>query len=353
MQAKTYLKDYIKKSQPVLSSFFKLQEKEAGKISPITKEMIKIYRQFMGGKNIRGALTKLGYECYGGKNEKAILEASLMAEITHAFFLIHDDVIDQDVLRRGRSTIHVQYENFYKKRYQGKNAAHYGKSMAINLGDVGFTLSHLLLSQADFSDKIKIKVIKHFEEILLKTAYGQALDISCELKEKVGQKDIFKIHHYKTASYTITGPLQYGALFAKANEKQIQKIEKYGLPVGIAFQLRDDELGLFADEKVLGKPIGSDVKESKNTLLRLKALELAKGEEKRFVKNVYGNKNLTRKELDRVRKITQESGALVYSQNLARRLVEKGKGFILQITKNRNLAKTLANMADFMIERES
>jgi geranylgeranyl diphosphate synthase type I len=353
MQAKTYLKDYIKKTQPILNSFFKQQEKEAAEISPITKEMIMIYHHFMGGKNIRGALTKLGYECYGGQNEKAILEVSLMAEITHAFFLIHDDVMDQDSLRRGKPTIHVQYENLYKNSYQGKNAAHYGESMAINLGDVGFTLSHFLLSQADFSDEIKIKVLKHFEEILLKTAYGQALDISYELKKKLKSKDIFKIHRYKTANYTITGPLQYGALFAQADEKRIKKIENYGLPVGIAFQLRDDELGLFADERVLGKPIGSDVKENKNTLLHLKALEWAKGKERKFIKSAYGNKGLTQKELNQVRKITRESGALAYSQNLARKLVDKGKKSIFQITKNPKYASTLANMADFMIERES
>jgi len=137
------------------------------------------------------------------------------------------------------------------------------------------------------------------------------------------------------------------------DKKQIKKIENYGLPIGIAFQLRDDELGLFADEKILGKPIGSDVKQNKNTLLHLKALELAKGKEKRFIKIAYGNKNLTRKELNQVRKITQESGALAYSQKLAKRLVKQGKGCIFQITKNRKLATILANMADFMIERES
>jgi len=355
MEAKAYLQDYVKKTEPLLDSFFKTKEKEAAEISPLAAEMMRIYRQFMGGKNIRGALVKLGYECFGGKNEKAILEASLMVTLTHAFILIHDDVMDRDVLRRNKPTIHVQYSNLYRKRHQDKRdqAEHYGLSMAIDLGDIGFTLAHLLLVDTDFSDEIKTRVLRRFNQQILTTAFGQALDVTLEATDKLSEKDITKIHHYKTADYTVTGPLQYGALFAGANEKEIKKIGKFGLPVGIAFQLRDDELGLFADEKILGKPIGSDVKENKNTILHLKVLGLAKGKEKQFIQQVYGKKNLTKKELERVRRITEETGVLAYSQKMAKSLVEKGKKYISQITRKPELADTLRKMADFMIERES
>ncbi len=353
MQAKAYLEDYIKKTEPILDSFFKTQKKEAAKISPITAEMMRIYRKYMGGKNIRGSLTKLGYECFNSKNGKAILKASLMVEITHTWILIHDDIMDRDILRRKMPTIHVQYENFHKKRYKKGEGDHYGLSMAMDMGDIGFALSYLLLSDSDFSDKVKTRVLRAFSNQILSTAYGQALDLTYELEDKLSEEDVLRVHHYKAANYTITGPLQYGALFAGADEKEVKKIEKYGLPVGIAFQIRDDELGLFSDEKTLGKPIGSDVKENKITLLHLKALELAKGEDKKFIRNAYGNKDLTKRELNRVRKITQETGALDYSQKMARRLVEKGKKFIPQITQNPKLVDTLSNMADFMIERES
>ncbi|MBU3957285.1 polyprenyl synthetase family protein [Patescibacteria group bacterium] len=353
MQAKVYLKDYIKKTEPILNSFFKGQEKEASKISPITVEMTRIYRNFMGGKNIRGALTKLGYECFGGGNEKAILKTSLMVEIAHSFLLIHDDIMDKDILRRGEPTIHLQYEDIHQKRNFKREGSHYGLSMAIDMGDIGMILSHLLLVDSDFSDEIKTRVLKCFDKQILMTAFGQALDLTYEASQQLSEKDIFQIHHYKTANYTITGPLQYGALFAGASEKEIKKIEKYGLPVGIAFQLRDDELGLFADEKTLGKPIGSDVKENKNTILHLKALESAKGEDKDFIKYAYGNRKLTKKELKRVREITQKTGALDYSQKMARRLVERGKKYIPQITTNLEHQDTLSKMADFMIERES
>lgn len=353
MQAKDYLKDYIKKTEPILDSFFKTKEKEVATISPVTAEMLRIYRNFMGGKNIRGSLTKLGYECFGGKDEKAILKASLMVEIAHSFLLIHDDIMDRDLLRRNMPTIHCQYERLHKKRYKKGEPTHYGLCMAIDVGDVGFALSYLFLTDSDFNNEIKTKVLKCFTKQILTTAFGQALDISYEVTDRVTEEDIMRIHHYKTANYTVTGPLRYGALFAGAEENEVKKIEKYGLPVGIAFQLRDDELGLFADEKTLGKPIGNDVKENKNTILHLKALELARGKDKDFIKYAYGNRKLTERELRRVREITKKTGALDYSRRMARKLVKKGKSFVPKITNDTELADTLYKMADFMIERNS
>lgn len=353
MQAEPYLKDYIQRSRPYLEEIFRKHQREAAKISPLTAEMMVIYLDFMGGKNIRGALTKLGYECFGGKDEKAILQVSLMVEIAHAFLLMHDDIMDQDRLRRGRPTIHVQYDSLHRERYAKGSPEHYGLSMALNTGDAGFVLSHLLLADADFTPEIKQRVLRRFDRQLLTTAYGQAIDISYEHQARVTEEDVMRVHHYKTANYTITGPLQYGALFAGASEKEVEKIEKYGLPVGIAFQLRDDELGIFSEEKKLGKPIGSDIRENKNTLLHLKALEWANNKDKEFLEDAYGNRDLTTAEVKKVQEITIKTGALAYSQKLSRELVEKGKKFIPQITENPELQDTLSQMADYMVERES
>lgn len=353
MEAKAYLKDYIRKTKGTLGLLFKEEGKRAAGISPITAEMMARYPQFMGGKNIRGSLTKLGYECFGGQNERAILKASLMVEIVHTALLIHDDIMDRDILRRRMPTMHLQYADLHRKKHYRGEADHYGLSMAITLGDVGLVLPQLILADVDFSDEIKTRVFRCLNRQLLTTALGQAIDVTLELVAKLTEEDVLRIHHYKTANYTITGPLRYGALFAGASEKEAEKIEQYGLPVGIAFQLRDDELGLFSDEKTLGKPIGSDVKENKNTILHLKALELSKGKEKEFIKKAYGNRELTKKELERVREVTEKKGALAYSQKMARELVEKGKKFVPQITTNPELQDTLCQMADFMIERES
>lgn len=353
MDAKDYLKDYIKKTAPILKKIFREKEKEAKKISPVTAEMMRIYPDFMGGKNIRGSLTKLGYECFGGKDEKAILEASLMIEITHTFVLIHDDIMDQDALRRNLPTIHLQYDRLHQKRYPKGDSKHYGTCMAIDLGDAGFVIANLILADSQFPAEIIKKVLRKFHQVLLVTAFGQAIDVTYEDLKEVTEEHVMSVHRYKTADYTITGPLQYGALFAGASEKEVEKIEKYGLPVGIAFQLRDDELGIFSEEKKLGKPVGSDIRENKNTLLHIKALEWAGPKDKIFLESAYGNRNLTKEEVGKVRKITIKTGALAYSQKLSRQLVERGKKFVSQITKDSELQDTLRKMADFMIERDS
>ncbi len=353
MGAENYIKDYIKKTTPLLDKIFKEKEKEAARISPITAEMMRIYLKFMGGKNIRGALTKLGYECFGGKNEKEILKTSLMIEIAHTFLLMHDDIMDKDNLRRGMTTIHLQYEQLHQKRYSKGDSEHYGKCMAIDLGDAGFTIANLLLTEAGFPAQVKLRVLRQFNQVILTTAFGQAIDMSFENSEEFTEDDIIKVHSFKTANYTITAPLQYGALLAGGIGERVEKIKDYGLPIGIAFQLRDDELGLFSDEKTLGKPIASDVGENKITMLHLKALKLANSKDKKFLEYAYGNRNLTLKEIERVRKITVETGALEYSQKLSKDLVKKGKKFVLQITTNPKLQGMLYKMADYMIERNS
>lgn len=353
MDAKAYLKDYIKKSTPILKNFFSDKEKETVGISPLCAEMMRIYIDFMGGKNIRGALTKLGYECFGGRNRKAILKASLMVEIIHSFLLMHDDIMDKDFLRRGLPTIHTQYAHFHKRRYHKGDAGHYGICMAIDMGDAGLMLANLILADSNFDSRIKERVLRRLNQVLLDTAFGQAIDVSYEHLNEVTEEDVMRVHHFKTANYTITGPLQYGALFAGASEKEVKKIEKYGLPVGIAFQLRDDELGIFSEEDKLGKPIGSDIRENKNTILHIKTLEWAKAKDKKLLESAYGNRNITRKDVLEVRRITEETGAFAYSQKLSRQLVEKGKEFVPKITADLEFQDTLYKMADFMIERES
>jgi len=121
----------------------------------------------------------------------------------------------------------------------------------------------------------------------------------------------------------------------------------------VAFQLRDDELGLYSSEDKLGKPIGSDVREGKNTVLRIKAIELSKGRDRNFLLQAYGNEELSAYDVKRVQSITKDSGALAYSQQLSRRLVEKGKRAIPEITSNKKYQDLLTSFAELMITRDS
>ena len=187
----------------------------------------------------------------------------------------------------------------------------------------------------------------------METGLGQALDISYEAEKRFSEEDVLRVHRYKTAEYTIPGPISVGAILAGASEDQLKAIKDLGIPLGIVFQLRDDELGMFSTEEELGKPVDSDLRESKVTILIVKAFEKAQGKDLEFLKYAFGNKNLTRKEVEKVREIIRTTGALEYSQKLSRKLAEGGKKFIPLINKNPKFQKILLELVDFVIERGS
>lgn len=359
MDVKAYLKEYIARSDAYLSSYLDgkmVEVKDVGQNSRggrIAVDMIERYKEFcLGGKKLRGGLIQLGYEISGGKKGD-VLEASSSIELIHSFLLMHDDIEDLDVLRRGRPTIHKQYEEKHKDQKYNKDFLHFGLSMGINMGDLGAYLGMEVILSSRLPEHNKIQAAKYFSRLLQRVAFGQGLDLTYEHLPSISEKDVFEVHLQKTSVYTVGGPLKIGALLGGLPQKNIDAIEKYGEPVGIAFQLRDDELGLFSSEEELGKPIGSDIREGKNTLLKTKAFATAKGKDKKFLVGAYGKRDLSVGEIKRVQELTRSLGALGYSQKVSRSLVEKGKKFIPEITKDSYYQDALASFADFMIERTS
>lgn len=341
-----YLEQYNRDIQSVLNKFFSEQKREVATIAPIAGRMVDDFRDFLdGGKKLRGALVMLGYEMFGGKNRETGFLASLVIEIIHASLLIHDDFMDQDDLRRSKHTMH--------KKYARIGGEHYGASMAINIGDEGLFMATHLLNNLDLPKTRLSLATKFLSRLLMETGLGQALDISYEAHGNLTEKDVLRIHRYKTAEYTISGPISLGAILAGADENRIQAIKDYGIPIGTAFQLRDDELGMFSTEEELGKSVDSDLREAKITILIVKAFENAKGENLIFLKNAYGNPNLSGKEIERVREIIRNSGALDYSKSLSRKYIEDGKKFVPKVTADAKYQRFLEELADFVVNRES
>ncbi len=359
MDAKTYIKNYIQSADKVISDFFAKKIKEVGDIGEggkgvlIAVDMLKRYEKFSkGGKKLRGSLIQLGYEIAGGKR-KNVLEASTCIEIIHSFLLMHDDIQDMDEIRRKNPTIHKQYENGKEIEITSKDFSHYGVSMGINMGDLGAYLGMEVLLGSRLNSENKLKAAIYLSRLLQRVAFGQGLDVTYENMEGISEHDVLQVHLHKTSVYTIGGPLKIGALLGGADNNIIEAIEKYGKPVGIAFQLRDDELGLFSDEDTLGKPIGGDIKEGKNTILHIKALEFAKKEDKKFLEYAYGNRKINKKDIKKVCDMTIQYGAFEYSQELSKKLVAEGKKYVPEITSDIDLQETLFNMADYIIERNS
>ncbi|OGE16239.1 hypothetical protein A3F00_02645 [Candidatus Daviesbacteria bacterium RIFCSPHIGHO2_12_FULL_37_11] len=355
-----YLEEYNHNIQPVIDKFFSDQKKEVIKIAPIAGAMIDDFKDFLeGGKKLRGCEVLLGYEMFGGKDHKTGLLASLVIEIIHASLLIHDDFMDQDDLRRGKPTMHKKYSAHISGVDKDTldmelkdRMNHYGASMAINIGDEGLFLASYLLNNLNLPRDRLSKATQFLSLFLMETGIGQALDISYK-KKIFSEEDVLRVHRYKTAEYTISGPISLGAILAGADEKSLKAIKDFGIPIGIAFQLRDDELGMFSTEEELGKPVDSDIRESKVTILIVKAFENAKGEDLKFLKYAFGNQNLSEKDMERVRKIIRSSSSLDYSKRLSGKYVDDGKKFIPKLTLDPKYQNLLSELADFATVRKN
>ena len=345
------LEYYKEKIELRLKTFLDEKIADAEKISDSSREIMQYIKEFnlRGGKRIRSVLIIMAYKSLGGKNENAIIDIAASAELMQSFLLIHDDIIDDDDLRRGGPTMH----RIYAEKYKGcDNPKKFGENMAIIAGDLLASLGNEIISKSAFDEEKKLKLLQKFNKIIKLTGYGEIIDILSGLKTNVTEQDISKMHKLKTAVYTIEGPLHMGAIAAGASDDQLKILSEYAIPLGMAFQLKDDILGLFGSEEKLGKPADSDIKEGKKTLLILKVLENANKEQKELIGNALGNKDITKTELTKVREIIKETGSLSYSENLAEKLVKKAKNAIKTSDFETHGKDFFLEIADYVIKRD-
>ncbi|MFZ2193203.1 MAG: polyprenyl synthetase family protein [Candidatus Moraniibacteriota bacterium] len=352
------LKNYKKRLDPYLKEYFAQKLEQAKKIDPLAVQVVEVIEKFVlsGGKRIRPALAYYGYLAAGGKDGEHIVKASMSIELAHAFLLIHDDIIDRDDVRHNTTTVHKIYKNWGEDlSLDEKDASHFGNSMAIVVGDVAYSMANEISFNSDFDAETILMALKKIQEIVYQTIPGEMLDVLMEAKGIATEKEIMRMYEGKTARYTFEGPLHLGAVFAgqKSNKELMKALTDYSLPIGIAFQIRDDILGLFGEENKLGKVVGADIIEGKQTLLIVRALEKGTKEQKKEIKELLGKKDLTLPELEIFRKIIKETGSLEYSQKLSERLIAEALLALKKIEfKNSEARIFLEGIADYIIKRE-
>ncbi len=350
---KDYLKNYFEKTNPLFEEYLLQKISEAGEISKIPMELLKRFLETARrGKKIRGALTVLGYEAMGGKDRNSILDTSLFIELFHAGVLVHDDFMDEDDIRRGLRTIHLQMEEIGRVIKVNTSPLHYGESMAVNVGDAAFYLSWEKLMNGNFPSEYLVEAGKIYADYIIRVVHGQVLDITNTSMQNITEDDVLKVFKYKAAEYTGVLPLLIGATLAgEKNKEKMKAIYDYGLAFGWAFQIQDDTLGLYGKEEEFGKPIGSDLREGKNTLFMLHLAKHGTSEEKDFQRKILGNKNLTKEDNDKMCEILKERGSYKYVIDLGWKYVEEGKHHIAKITKNKALQEILESLITYMMER--
>lgn len=261
------------------------------------------------GKLLRGSLVLMSYELFGGKDLETQLPVAAALELTHSGLLIHDDIIDQDLKRRGQAAMHIQYAQAAAKQ-QYSQPDHQGQSLALCVGDITFFLSFELLSRMKTTDDIYRKISSLFAQEFVQVGLAETQDIHQGLThELITEDDVFRMYQYKTGRYTFSLPLVAGAILAETTPETQQHLDALGETLGLIFQIKDDELGLFGDEVETGKAAVSDVREGKKTLYYLYTLELSTLTQREQLKKIFGNAGITKKELEYVQKVVIKSGA--------------------------------------------
>lgn len=339
-----------------LENFLSEKIREAEKVSPWALQFINNFEECVkgsSGKRIRPALMYFGYLASGGKNKAAIIRAAMSVELLHIAFLIQDDIIDRDALRHGKPTMHWAYKKYAEENLNlnKSESYHYGISQAICIADVGIEMAYKALADSSFANALKIKAISKLSKTVFNTAMGEMSDVLAENLPNVNEKQVLNILEYKTARYTIYGPFSIGLTLAGKSEKDISRLRDYAVPLGVAFQIRDDILGMFGDSAVTGKPVGADLKEGKKTLLIINALRKAMPKQKQIILKNLGNKGCSEKGLNEVREIIKETGSLDYSNRLAEKLAAESKKALHKLPLSGKNKMILSDIADYIVKR--
>ncbi len=243
--------------------------------------LIAILEDFVlrGGKRLRPAFAYWGYRAVTADPNDAVDEPTLRLfaalELLHACALVHDDVIDDSATRRGRPTAHMHFTELHRGRRWHGSAEQFGRSAAILLGDLSLVWADDIVGGADLPPADRHRVLRVWSDIRTEVLGGQYLDIVAESSGAESIESAMNVNTYKTASYTISRPLQMGAAVA-ADRPDVQAIfHQFGTDLGVAFQLRDDVLGVFGDPAVTGKPSGDDLRAGKRTVLLAEAVSRA------------------------------------------------------------------------------
>lgn len=326
----------------VTALLIKWQQETSGD-SPLLNELTQeLVTSSAGGKRLRAILIKLGYEIFGGRSNREIIRIGAAFEIFQTAILIHDDIIDQSPTRRGRPTV-----------YRALGGDHYAVSQAICIGDSGLFLAIRTILQTNFSPAIISRAAALFCQIMLDTTTGQMLDVLLPNDRKTQTvKNVLDIFRLKTARYTVTGPLQLGAVLAGADNQTLTLLQNFGDNLGIAFQIQDDILGVFGSEEITGKSTQSDIEEGKITLLYLYALEHTTPSDKQFLLSHYGQRNINKSQVEHIRKIIMESGSLEHSRQQASTYANRATALIPQLTSDPHFQQLLTEMADLLINRQ-
>jgi len=317
-----FLKEFADEINSAIMNY--LPEKEPARLYDAVK-----YLPAAGGKRLRPIMAMLACEAAGGERRKAI-PFGIALEITHTFTLIHDDIMDRDEERRGMPSVHKKF----------------GEATAILAGDALFAKAFEIATETEGSPDIVKKLVKNLAVMSREICEGQEMDMSFEESDEVSEDDFLLMIEKKTAKMFEHAALG-GAIISGADEEKQAALQNYGRNVGMAFQIWDDCLDIIG--KGIGKPVGSDIREGKKTLIFLHAMR--ESSEKEKLMELYGKKDMTDEELNEVISILERAGSIDYAKDMAMKFSADARKNLKKL-EGRKAREMLEKIAIFAVERE-
>ncbi|MFD0919773.1 polyprenyl synthetase family protein [Saccharopolyspora rosea] len=297
-----------------------VRRSEAADLDPAFAAAVEELAGFVlgGGKRIRPTFAWWGWRAAGGAatgpEASAMLRAASALELLQACALVHDDLIDESDTRRGNPTVHRRFEQIHRAAGYRGDAGHFGSAAAVLLGDLALAWADDMVHEAGLSPEALRRAFHPWRAMRTEVLAGQYMDVLGQVRRDEEPRAALRICELKSASYTVRRPLEFGAQAAGAGPDALRALHRFGLDIGVAFQLRDDLLGVFGDPEVTGKPAGDDLREGKRTVLIAEAFAAAREQDDRhaldLLADVLGDADLDVARVERAREVLTRLGAV-------------------------------------------
>jgi geranylgeranyl diphosphate synthase type I len=299
-----------------------------------------------GGKRMRPAFCYWGAVAAGATDDEPLVRAAASLDLLQACALVHDDVIDHSDTRRGRPAMHRRFQELHATSRWAGDSADFGTAAAILLGDLLLAWSESMLATSGVSDEALRRARPVSDAMRLEVMAGQYLDVVEQSRGDTTVERALRVARFKAAKYTVERPLHLGAALAGANDDVMAAYTGYGVPLGEAFQLRDDLLGVFGDPEVTGKPAGDDLREGKQTALVALAIERSPARDGRALRDLLGRDELTTADIERARTLIADCGAAAEVETMIASRLDTAVAALASVPLESSAREELVALAD-------
>ncbi|MCR3750386.1 polyprenyl synthetase family protein [Lentzea californiensis] len=307
-----------------------------------------------GGKRIRPTFAWWGWRAGGGSPPvDAVVQAMVALELLQCCALVHDDVMDRSATRRGKPSVHESFAARHRRERWAASARQYGDSAAILVGDLALAWADDALVTAGLPADALSRAWGPWQAMRTEMIMGQHLDLLAVARREESLEHSVRVAALKTAAYTVERPLHLGAALAGADDDVVDCLRAYGHDIGVAFQLRDDLIGVFGDSSVTGKPVGEDLREGKRTPLMSIALSRAQGNPvaQRLLRRCLESGVVSDRTVDDVRALLVELGAVAAVEKHIEKLAGTGMAALDRAAIPSDARHELMRLADRAVTR--